>query len=78
MGMPNDVVQLIREWLVGRSFYVQVRGCKLQPYKSLPRAGFQPGLQAAIHLNSIARSKLLGHHGRFKTNPYLLDKLALG
>ena len=22
--MPNDVVNLIREWLVGRSFYVQV------------------------------------------------------
>ena len=24
MGMPNDVIKLIREWLVGRSFYVQV------------------------------------------------------
>ncbi len=24
MGMPNDVINLIREWLIGRSFYVQV------------------------------------------------------
>ena len=24
MGMPNDLVGLIKEWLVGRSFYVQV------------------------------------------------------
>ena len=24
MGMPNDLIKLIREWLVGRSFYVQV------------------------------------------------------
>ena len=24
MGMPADLVNLIREWLVGRSFYVQV------------------------------------------------------
>ena len=24
MGMPGDLVNLIREWLVGRSFYVQV------------------------------------------------------
>ena len=24
MGMPNDIINLIREWLVGRSFYVQV------------------------------------------------------
>ena len=24
MGMPNDLIKLIREWLVGRTFYVQV------------------------------------------------------
>ena len=24
MGMPNDLIGLIREWLTGRSFYVQV------------------------------------------------------
>ena len=24
MGMPMDVIELIREWLVGRSFYLQV------------------------------------------------------
>ena len=24
MGMPNDVIGLIREWLIGRSFYVQI------------------------------------------------------
>ena len=24
MGMPADLIKLIREWLVGRSFYVQV------------------------------------------------------
>ena len=24
MGMPLDLINLIREWLVGRSFYVQV------------------------------------------------------
>ena len=24
MGMPNDVIGLIREWLRGRSFYVQI------------------------------------------------------
>ena len=24
MGMPSDLVMLIREWLVGRSFYVQI------------------------------------------------------
>ena len=24
MGMPNDVINLIKEWLVGRLFYVQV------------------------------------------------------
>ena len=24
MGMPVDLINLIREWLVGRSFYVQV------------------------------------------------------
>ena len=24
MGFPNDLINLIREWLVGRSFYVQV------------------------------------------------------
>ncbi len=24
MGMPNDLVGLIREWLTGRSYYVQV------------------------------------------------------
>ena len=24
MGMPKDVIRLIREWLSGRSFYVQI------------------------------------------------------
>ena len=24
MGMPNDIIKLIKEWLVGRTFYVQV------------------------------------------------------
>ena len=29
MGMPNDLIKLIREWLVGRSFYVQVWASKM-------------------------------------------------
>ena len=24
MGIPDDLIKLIREWLIGRSFYVQV------------------------------------------------------
>ena len=26
IGMPNDFITFIREWLTGRSFYVQVGG----------------------------------------------------